>query len=333
MNSEILGHQWAIDVLRRHLRSGTTRHAYLMTGPEGVGRGAVAGWFARALLCAGEVDVDRPCGKCGACALTSKGAHPDLRWLTGDGGLKIDDVRGLQHELSLSPYQAGRRVAVLPDFEGATTEAANALLKTLEEPPPSVVLLLTAVSEELLPPTIVSRCEVIPLRPMAVAELAQALETRGEPADRARSLASQAMGRPGLALWLSAEPEEVRRRSLLVEDGLRLLELNRAGRFEYAADINQNKEPADNRRASMQVLEAWLSLWRDVMHQVHGVEGRMTHVELQLDIEKVAARVDADQIVVLLREIEDAMGRIAANANPLLTLETVMLALPMVQLA
>ncbi len=329
----ILGHDWALDVLRRHLTSGTTRHAYLMTGPEGVGRGAVVGWFARALLCHPEVGLERPCGACEACRLTAKGTHPDLHWLVGDGGLKIDDIRRLQHELSLTPYQADRRVAVLPDFETATTEAANALLKTLEEPPRNVVLLLTAASEKSLLPTIVSRCEVMGLRPMAIADLAKALETKGESTERAQSLAGQAMGRPGLAIRLSQDAEEVRRRSLLIEDGLRLLGMNRAGRFEYAAEVNQHKEPAQNRMASLQVLEVWLSLWREVLHRAHGVESHATYPEFKLDIEKIAARVAPEQIAILLREIEDAMWRIGANANPLLALETVMLALPMVQLA
>lgn len=253
--------------------------------------------------------------------------------MEADGGLKIDDVRGLQHELSLTPYQAGRRVAVLPQFEMATTEAANALLKTLEEPPSGVVLILTAASEQSLLPTITSRCEVITLRPMAVIDLAKALEARGEPEDRALSLAGQAMGRPGLALRLMADDDELQRRMLLVEDGLRLLGMNRAGRFEFAGEVNHHKEPADNRMASTQVLEAWLSLWRDVLHRAHGVDGQMTYPGLKLEIEKVAARMDPEQIVRVLREIEDAMQRIGGNANPLLALETVLLALPMVQLA
>ncbi|MGA9191175.1 MAG: DNA polymerase III subunit delta' [Anaerolineales bacterium] len=333
MDSEIIGHTWATDVLLRHLRSGATRHAYLMTGAEGVGRSTVADWFVRALLCTSAGGKGPPCGECGVCSLISRGAHPDVHWFEGEGGLKIDDVRKLQHELSLSPYQANRRVAVMPDFETATTEAANALLKTLEEPPPNVVLVLTAATEESVLPTIVSRCEVIALRPMAIGDLAKALEKRGEPADRARMLAGQAMGRPGLAIRLSGDAEQVRQRSLLIEDGLRVLGMTRAGRFEYAAEVNHHKEPADNRKASILVLEAWLSLWRDVLHQIHGVQGQMTFPEFNLDVEKVAARVDPDQVVVLLREIENALRRIASNANPLLAMETIMLALPMVQLA
>lgn len=333
MDREIIGHSWAIDVLLRHLRSGATRHAYLLTGAEGVGRSTVADWFVRALLCTSEGGEGLPCGVCEACSLIAKGAHPDVHWLAGDGGLKIDDVRRLQHELSLSPYQANRRVAVMPDFEMATTEAANALLKTLEEPPPNVVLLLTATTEESLLPTIVSRCEVIALRPMAIGDLAKALELRGESAERARTLAGQAMGRPGLALRLSEDAEQVRQRTVLIEDGLRLLGMKRADRFEYAAEVNHHKEPVDNRRASILVLEAWLSLWRDVLHQAHGVDSQMTFPEFNVDVEKVAARVESDDVVHLLREIEDAMQRIAANANPLLAMETVMLALPRVQLA
>jgi DNA polymerase-3 subunit delta' len=333
MASEMLGHGWALEVLRRHLKSGTTRHAYLVTGPEGVGRSTLMSWFAQALLCSPEDGADPPCGRCESCRLVKKHTHPDLYWLKGDGGLKVDDVRSLQHNLALSPYQARRRVAALPDFETATTGAANALLKTLEEPPPNVVLLLTAASEESLLSTIVSRCEVLALRPMGIGELTLALQSRGESAERAQSLAGQAMGRPGLAIRLIENPDEVRDRSLLIEDGLRLLSLSRADRFEYASDINHHKEPADNRQATLRVLETWLGLWRDVLHRVHSVDGPLAYPEVNLEIEKVAARVEPGKVEILLRDIETAMRHISSNANPLLALETVLLALPTISLA
>lgn len=333
MSTELIGHGWAQEVLRRHLASGSTRHAYLVTGPEGIGRSTLAAWFARALLCSPEPGLERPCGKCEACTLTAKKAHPDLQWKEGDRGLRIDDIRALQHDLSLSPYQATRRVAVMPNFETATTEAGNALLKTLEEPPPNVVLLLTASSEEALLATIVSRCEIIALRPMATADLARSLEARGVSEDRAMTLAAQAMGRPGLALRLAEDDEQSQERSMMVEDGLRLLGMSRAERFEYAADLNRHKEPAENRQASLQVLEAWLGLWREVLHEAHKVESQRVYPEAKLEVEKVAARVESDQVVSTLREIEGAMWRISANANPLLALETVILTLPRVQLA
>jgi DNA polymerase-3 subunit delta' len=329
----LIGHEWALEMLRRHLDTGTTRQAYLITGPHGVGRRTLASWFGQALLCSREDGVLPPCGECEACTLVGKHAHPDLHWLAAEGGLKIDDIRGLQHDLPLSPYQAKRRVAVLPDFEAATREAANALLKTLEEPPPHVVLLLTAASEESLLPTIVSRCEIVALRPMGIRDLARALEARGQTAEQAERLAGQAMGRPGLAITLMDNPADARQRFLWVEDGLRLLGMSRADRFEYAADLNDHKEPAENRVATIQVLEAWLGLWRDVLHQVHGVDGPTVHPDINLEIEKVAARVKPGEVERLLRDIETAMHHISANANPLLALETVMLSLPKMNLA
>ena len=105
--------------------------------------------------------------------------HPDLFIVErqdGDRDIKVDAVRALQHSLSLAPYEAPHRVAVLRDFENASNSAQNAMLKTLEEPPGRVVLLVTAESAEALLPTITSRCEVVRLRPLALDVVSKGLQ-------------------------------------------------------------------------------------------------------------------------------------------------------------
>jgi DNA polymerase III delta prime subunit len=151
----ILGHAWAIDLLRRHIRAGGVRHAYLFTGPDQVGKRTLAVAFAQALTCPEVPEPGEACGRCRTCETMRAGTHPDLsivRLVPGDSEIKIDQVRELQRQLALTPRQAARRVALLVDFDAANESAQNALLKTLEEPAEKVVLLLTAGSSAGLLP-------------------------------------------------------------------------------------------------------------------------------------------------------------------------------------
>ena len=114
-------------------RAATWRHAYLLAGPEGVGRRTLATRFAQALNCTNPPEPGSFCGECRECRQIAALAHPDLSLLTpteGHKDIRIDQVRGLQHTLALAPYAAKYRIALLPDFQLANTQASNALLKS-----------------------------------------------------------------------------------------------------------------------------------------------------------------------------------------------------------
>ncbi len=333
MSWDLIGHGWAVDTLRRHIAMNAVRHAYLFTGPRGMGRATLAAQFAEALVCTQETVPDRPCGQCSACRRAQARNHPDVHWVEDEGGLKIDQVRELQRELALAPFEARTRVAIFPDFETSSEEAANALLKTLEEPGPHVVLIITSAMEEALLPTIVSRCEVMALRPMPVHDLAEALEARGTEREKAIHLAAQSMGRPDLALSMLEHPDLLERRTVLADDGLRMLSLSWTERFEYVQAVNRHKAPADNRRESAEVLEAWLGLWREILHRRYGVEGIPRTPAGELEVSRVAAQVQAGETETVLRAIETGLQRLEGNANPVLTMETVVLSMPRAALA
>ena len=153
---QTVGHDWAVTLLRRSLAGGRVAHAYLFSGPPQIGKTRLALELAQALNCA---QPDPPCGRCPSCLKIARGTHPDVRLVEGEGAggsLKIDQVRALQREAALAPYEGRYRVFILRQMDRATLEAANCLLKTLEEPPGHVVLGLTAVYPESLPLTIVS---------------------------------------------------------------------------------------------------------------------------------------------------------------------------------
>jgi DNA polymerase-3 subunit delta' len=152
--------QWAGLTERAH--AGTLPHALLLTGPAGVGKNAFALRLAEALLCQHPADDGQPCGHCKGCALVAAGSHPDRFFVTPEEDskvIKIGQIRELIAKLALTSQLSGRRVAILTPAERMNTEAANSLLKTLEEPGAGTVLILVTTQAGLLPATVRSRCQ------------------------------------------------------------------------------------------------------------------------------------------------------------------------------
>ena len=341
MKWQIHQHDWAVTLLSSHAARSSNgsrdrlRHAYLFTGPEGVGRQTLAIQFAQALNCTNPTDEGGFCGECRDCRQTRSLTYPDLSLLVPDEGhkdIRIDQVRDLQHTLSLSPYMGTYRIAMLVDFQRATTQAANALLKTLEEPPDRVVMLLTANASEGLLPTIVSRCEVIRLRPASIASTQAYLETeKGVAAESASLLAHLSGGRVGVAVHLAEDPTAlIRRREHMVEF-LRLLPARRYERFKLAESLSKPRSQA--RQNLKEMLLVWLSFWRDVFMRASGETLPLINVDLEVQINQVAAQVSPELARALVIAHEKAFQHLESNANVQLLAETLMLQWPLVQVS
>lgn len=326
MHWDILGHDWAVRLLGEHIAKNRVRHAYLFTGPQGVGRRTLALRLAQALNCPKLSSGGEACGDCHTCARIAKMQHPDLTIVQAEqegGMLKVDQIRELQHGLSLSPYEARYRVALLLRFEGANPNASNALLKTLEEPNPQVVLVLTAESAESLLPTIVSRCEVVRLAPLPLDLLCQGLQTRwGIPAEEARLLAHLANGRPGYAVRLHQQPELLEKRQAWLDDHLRLLTANRTARFAYAEALTKDKE------ATRQSLAVWLSFWRDIMLKSAGASTPITNLDKEQEIQTIAGKLDLKSARRTVASLERTLNLLEGNINTRLATEVLLLDLP-----
>jgi len=332
MNWDLLGHAWAVDMLREHVAKGSLRHAYLFTGPQGVGRRTLALRLAQAINCPQPPAPGEPCRSCRTCTQIETMQHPDLAIVQADtegGTLKVEQVRELQRSLALTPYAARYRVAILLRFEQAHPSASNALLKTLEEPAPQVVLVVTAESAEALLPTIVSRCEVLRLRPSPVEEVSRALQaSRGLEPDRASLLAHIAGGRVGYALRLSEAPELLEQRNAWLDDHRRLLAASRVERFAYVKEITDEKDKDVMRRDLNLRLSFWLSLWRDVLLRAAGASAPLTNPDREGDIQLLVERIDlleAHRIVAAIERTQDLLDR---NVNTRLATEVLLLDLP-----
>lgn len=330
-NWNLLGHEWAVDMLRRHVAKGEARHAYLFSGPPGIGRRTLALRFAQALNCEQPIGAGIPCGTCRDCKQTNEMRHPDMLVVQSEddehnpkegGTLKVDQIREARRALTLKPYQARYRVAIFLRFQEANDSAANALLKTLEEAPAHALLLLTADNPEQLLPTIVSRCEILRLRPLPLGSVEADLIERGVDAERARLLAHLSGGRPGYARRLAGDETLLEQRAERLNDLQTLLPASRVAKFAYAEKLAKDKD------AMRQTLLTWLSYWRDVLLRAAQAETPLTNVDLNMEIEFVAGRLDLPAARRVVRSLESALDQMDRNVNSRLLLEVLLMDLP-----
>ncbi len=326
-NWNLLDHEWAVRLLKGQVASGNVRHAYLFTGPDGVGRRALALRLAQALNCTNPSAPGEFCGVCRACQGFARGQHADLLIVElqeGDREIKIDAVRELSRSLSRTPLEAKVQMGLLLDFHLANNEAANALLKTLEEPNASVILCLTAPDPDSLPETIVSRCEVLRLRPMAIAPLAASLaEQLSINPEEAKLLASLSRGCPGQALRLGQDPAFRKKRDEWLKIGEEMLFSNRVQRFAFAEKISKD------RQALLGLLLTWLSFWNDVVIKGNHSSAAVSNTDKEELLSTLSARLSPQVAQHTLQATERSLAQLTqTNVNARLAFEGLLLQIP-----
>ncbi len=325
MDWGVYGHEWAARMLQSHIVHQEMRHAYLLTGPAGIGRRTLALRFAQALNCLNPPAPGAFCGTCRICRQTAEMQHSDLAVLQAEkegGVLKVEQVRELQHSLSLLPYEAHYRVALLLRFHEAHPSAQNALLKTLEEAPQRVVLLLTADSAESLLPTITSRCEILRLRPMGLDALTERLTGKDFPRANARMFAHLSGGRVGYADRLMHNQDMLELRRAYVEDLLHMLGSNRRERLAYADGVYRDRESLRER------FSTWLSFWRDLMLRAAAPDLPLVNLDFEEDISTLAQQLSVLAARTCVSDLERGIARLDANLNARLLTEVLLLDWP-----
>jgi len=324
-NWGLLGHEWAVDLLRQHVARGELRHAYLITGPAGVGRRSLALRLAQAIDCPQPIAPGEPCGVCRTCVQIEGMRFADLNVIQAEsegGVLKIDQVREVLRTVSLKPFQSPYRVALFLRFHEANANAQNALLKTLEEPPGHALLVLTADSAEQLLPTIASRCEILRLRPLPVPEVTDFLAAQGMPLEQARLLAHLSGGRPGYAIGLRNDPAALAFREERLVEFRVLLRASRRAKFAAAEKL------ARDRNALRRALLIWSTYWRDVLLLSAGADAPLTNIDRAAELNSIAASAPLAVARKAVSDIELSIERLERNVNPRLLTEVLLMDLP-----
>ena len=305
-NWQTIGHDKAVSTLARSLESGRMAHAWLLAGPPHVGKMTLALDLARMVNCTAEEAGNRPCSECRQCQRISNSLHADVRIISQGGSsggvtrrtaISVEQIREAQREAVLKPYEGRYRVFIIEDAENFTQEAANALLKMLEEPPEDVIFVLLAseVREnsedesagyttyspeheqdrvaallDAVPqvggilPTILSRCQTLELRPLPASTVQRELEQRFNlPSDEATEIARLSKGRLGWALQAASDPQVLARRSERLDEIEAVLAAGLDEKFAYAE--RQAASFGRGREVVYAELQLWLDWWRDVL--------------------------------------------------------------------
>lgn len=328
-----------ISALRRSIEAGHLAHAYIFHGPRGVGKATLAKRLAQALVTQSIGD--------GSIDFESKLFHqieadelPDIEWVrvggicddesqersTVSARIRICQVRRLQRLAVLAPFQSPRRIFIFDTIDDIQTEAAHALLKTLEEPPSHVLLILLANDIDKVLPTIRSRCREIELSPMTVFDLAEVLESRlNLDSNEAIATAREARGRYGLALSLIKDPSLRVLQATVAEDAVRLVKADRNARLDYAGKLSQlwRRE----RSSVLTTIDFWIAWWQEALFIAAGLGGAKKAVQ---DGENVPD-LQIEDVVLGLQTIRRGREHLLANVNPQLALEVMMLNLPILR--
>ena len=332
MEWDFVGNEWAVQMLQNQVVQGSTRHAYILAGAQGTGKRTLALRFIQALNCPAAVSTGNPCMECRSCRQVNAMQFPDMQvveTLAEKSEISIEQIRQVQQFLSLTPYEAKAKTALFLNFQQAKESAQNALLKTLEESPGSSRLIITTDSTEHLLPTIISRCEVLSLRPVAAREVAFALVSRiNVEGQLAELLGHISSGRYGYARLLAEEPDLLEQRSTWLDDWIEIFSMNRRQRFKYIENkLPRRMELKKQRAAWTAMINCWMSFSRDMLLNSSGAAAEPMNMDRKADIAKLAGRLGAEKTTRIIHSLEKASERIDGYCNSRLVMETLMLEL------
>ena len=333
---EIRGQEKAIAFLQGVIANERVASAYLFAGMGGIGKTTTALAFARLLNCEDPVDGDA-CAQCDSCRKIFDGNHPDIHVIKPEKDKKvigIEQVREIERHIAFSPVSARYRVMIIDPADRMTDEAANAFLKTLEEPPPRNVFILNVRDPGDLFPTIVSRCQRVPFKPLATEHIADFLTHEEHvDAERARLVARLAEGSLGRAQRLASDElfEErahwlARLHSVVGGSFDTLLDLARECSSLERKSSDGSMEPREEKTALM--LGIWKSWYRDLLLIKHGgARDLVFNSDLGSNLEEASASYTVHALISAISVISRAERDLMHNRNPLLILERSLLGL------
>ncbi len=328
----IIGHSNIVNYLKNCLNLDKVSQAYLFVGPLHIGKTLVAQYFVSSLVCKnlhrGNEVV--PCGRCDCCRQVANKIHPDVYWLereTNDknGKLKknisIEQIRALQNKLSLRSFLDSYKIAVINEAEALSLEAANSLLKTLEEPTPKTVIIMLTTNLALLPATIASRCQIFRFLPVSTKEILNHLISLKVERKKAKTLTALSFGRPGIAVNYFLESDFYPAYQNQVKQFVTLMKAGINDRFKMI-----NELVAENDLDLVQeTLGIWSRVLRDLILIKYSTKNLISNLNLAFELDQLAAVYSGSNLIKFLGAVNSAKRYLQANVNSKLTLENLIL--------
>ncbi|MFH1490900.1 MAG: DNA polymerase III subunit delta' [Pseudomonadota bacterium] len=332
--SRILGQERALGFLKKVMDRDRIPHAYLFVGIPGVGKTSTALAFTQAVNCIEPVDGEG-CGQCISCRQIAGGNFPDLLFEEPEGqSLKIDQIRKINHALAFKPLSGKFRVSIIRKAELMTAEAANAFLKTLEEPPLGNILILNVTEPLDLLPTIVSRCQKVSFLPLPVDIIGQEVVDRaGIDRDKATVLARLSEGSLGKALKM-CETDFFERREIYLSHLIEMQGLPREDVLSLAVDYakqhkNKDLDPSEKGEGVLfDLLSIWKSWFRDLLLlNLGGPRNLLINVDFSHKLQNLYKNFKVDPLIGSIRVLDQAQRDLLRMRNVDLNMETTFLTL------
>lgn len=313
----VIGQEDVIRVLEHALSMDRIGHAYIFSGPQGIGKRTVAGLFAEGLLC--ELPIDGGgCTTCQACRLYSSGANPDFRRIAADGAsIGVDEIREIQSSVIIKPMYSKRKVYIIENADKMTVQAQNSLLKTLEEPPPFVVIILTVSIYEALLETIRSRSQKISFRKNSYSQVREAVVGKyGNDVKGIDFAVSYADGVIGTALELTGTEEFIGLREKVFDFASHLRNMKLFDILNLYSFFEENKDDFDV------ILDIMIMFFRDMLVlKETGNENILINSDKKDIIFNNAREYSPGQLVSGIGQIEETRRSVKQNANFQLAVE------------
>ncbi len=343
----LIGHQNIVDYLKKSVEKNAVSHAYLFSGPKSVGKSAVALEFAKTLLCPASRDLAKRdqkivenghwfCGECESCQAASNNSHPDMLIVKPDEGgvIAVSKIRDLRAKLNLSPYLGVYQAAIIEEAEKMNKEAANTLLKTLEEPRGDKIIILISSEPKSVLPTILSRVYNLKFNLVPADLIEKEIENAAAKsnlaasgigrlsAEKKKEIARLCDGRPGLALAYFFDEEKSRNRQKRLEEFLKLISADNNERLRYAEILAKGGENIE------EILGYWTDFFRDLMFFHLNFPEKIKSAVFQKELAVLSQKYPVEKAARLMRLISDVDFMVCrTNTSPQLALEVLVLAL------
>jgi len=330
-NWPTIGHEPIIEFMQKSILNNKLSHAYLFIGPEHVGKSLIAGYFIGSLQCENQQKKFKnvPCYQCSACDQLQKRIHPDVYFIDKNKDKKnisIEQIRELEHKLSMRSFLTAYKIAVINDADEMTIDAANSLLKTLEEPTPKTIIILLATKINLIPLTIISRCQIIKFNLVSKKKIFDHLIIINNNKKEAQDLASLSQGRPGLAITYVQDKSLIEEYEDKIKTLLEIIGSNIKQKFNKIDKIiPKNNTFSEINESLISTMDIWSLLFRDLLLIKSQNTNNITNFFIKNKLILLAKRYKTHQLNNLLFNLEETKKLLSQNINPKILLENLVL--------